>query len=332
MNTIIVSSSDPIADRRISYAQMLAEAGDFAAAADLMAQALERVPDFLPGLELMGRFAEKAGLLPLAFATWRRMLACDGIDRFGAELKLAAHGALVRPAVPALGYVETLFDAYAADFDAALAQRLDYRVPQLIEDMLIALSPTDPAAGVRFARALDLGCGTGLMGERLRRQCSFLEGVDLSEAMIGAALAKRIYDRAEHGELIAWLAARSDRADLVTAADVFAYLGDLAAVFASAARVLAPGGLFLFSVEAHDGESHCVLRPSLRYAHSEPGLRSGLAAAGFDLLRLDRADLRMDRGAPIAGFVVGARRRDTRTIDELARWPEVLPGAGPKPR
>jgi predicted TPR repeat methyltransferase len=329
LDSSLFSSGDPIADRRFSYAQMLAESGDFAAAADLVAQTLDRVPDFLPGLELLGRFAVAAGEMNTAFETWRRMLELDPEDRFGAELKLAAHGALEAKATPALAYVETLFDAYARDFDAALAQRLGYRVPQIIEDMLSGLGAagTEPA----FAHALDIGCGTGLMGERLRRRCSFLEGVDLSEAMVRQAESKRIYDRAEHGELLAWLDRNAGRADLVTAADVFAYLGDLTAVFAAVARVLLPGGLFLFSVEAHDGPEALVLRPSLRYAHSEEGLRDGLAMAGFDVVRLERADIRLDQGAPIVGFIFAARRRgdpdDCRSREGMLVLPDEEPAS-----
>lgn len=307
MESILVSSGDPIADRRVCYAQMLAESGDVIAALDLLAQALELAPDFLPGLELLGRFAVAAGETSTAFETWRRMLVLDPSDRFGAELKLAAHGALEVKATPVLAYVETLFDAYACDFDAALAQRLAYKVPQIIEDMLSGLGAagTDPA----FVHALDIGCGTGLMGERLRRRCSYLEGVDLSEAMVRQAESKRIYDRAERGELLAWLGAHAGEVDLVTAADVFAYLGDLTSVFAAVARVLLPGGLFVFSVEAHDGPEPLMLRPSLRYAHSEARLCDGLAAAGFDVVTCNRADIRLDQGEPIVGFIVCARRR-----------------------
>ena len=318
LDTLHVSSGDPIADRRISYAQMLAEAGDFAAAAEVAAQALERVPGFLSGLELLGRFAEKAGQLPEALAAWRQMLALDPADRYGAELKLATHGALERQALPALAYVEALFDAYASDFDSALTQHLAYRVPQVIADMLAELDGQD-GAPLMFARALDLGCGTGLMGERLRRRCSHLAGVDLSDAMVEKARGKRIYDSAEQGELVHWLARRSEPFDLVTAADVFSYLGALAETFDAVARVLSPGGLFAFSVEAHDGVEPCVLLPSLRYAHSEHGLIEGLARAGFEMIRLGRTTIRMDQGAPIAGFVVLAKRRDDAdAADDLA--------------
>jgi Tfp pilus assembly protein FimV len=42
-------SGDAIADRRADYARMLAESGDPAAAAELMEQALERVPVWVAG-------------------------------------------------------------------------------------------------------------------------------------------------------------------------------------------------------------------------------------------------------------------------------------------
>ncbi len=310
------SSGDPIADRRFSYAQMLADNGEFAAALDLVAQALELAPDFLPGLELMGRYAESAGQMPEAFDAWRRMLVLDPSDRFGAELKLAAHGALTRREVPALAYVETLFDAYASDFDAALAQRLAYTVPQRMEATLTKFHGDLVDGKPGFARALDLGCGTGLMGERLRRHCSVLEGVDLSEAMVTQARRKRIYDRLDQGEIIAWLDTAGPKVDLITAADVFAYIGLLDAVFAAIASALQPGGLFAFSVEAHDGPETCVLRPSLRFAHSEAGLRDGLNAAGFSVLEIERTDIRMDRDQPIVGFIVTARRNGETGLDE----------------
>ena len=51
------------------------------------------------------------------------------------------------------------------------------------------------------------------------------------------------------------------------AADVFAYLArSRATLCAAVARVLAPGGLFAFTVETHDGEG-AIVGAKLRYAH-----------------------------------------------------------------
>ena len=79
-------------------------------------------------------------------------------------------------------YVTRLFDDYAPRFDAHLTENLGYRAPALIAEALTAVAP-----GRRFASALDLGCGTGLMGTPLRERVDCLAGVDLSAAMIAKA-------------------------------------------------------------------------------------------------------------------------------------------------
>ncbi|MBP0575354.1 methyltransferase domain-containing protein, partial [Mycobacterium tuberculosis] len=57
----------------------------------------------------------------------------------------------------------------------------------------IAATIAATAAGRRFARGLDLGCGTGLMAEALAGRVAHLEGVDLSSAMVAKARAKGLY-------------------------------------------------------------------------------------------------------------------------------------------
>ena len=72
-------------------------------------------------------------------------------------------------------YVARLFDDYAPRFDAHLIESLAYRAPALIADALDSAAP-----GRRFAHALDIGCGTGLMGQAVRGRVDHLTGVDLS--------------------------------------------------------------------------------------------------------------------------------------------------------
>jgi predicted TPR repeat methyltransferase len=300
------SSGDVIADRRAGYARMLAEGGDHAAAADLMNQALELAPNWAAGWELLGSYQEKAGDLAAAIAAWRRLEALDDMGLFGAKLKLAAHGAGSVSDGTALSYVEALFDEYAPKFEDALVGRLGYRVPEMLDDML---SAEMARLGLeRFNQALDLGCGTGLMGERLRSKASFLEGVDISAAMIAETARKGVYDRLDRAELVAALNTRPSQADVITAADVFIYCGALGPVLAGVVSALQPGGLVAFSLEAHDGEEPVFLRPSLRYAHGVRATRDALAVAGLDVLRFETAVLRFDRGAPITGILVVARR------------------------
>ncbi len=300
------SSGDVIADRRASYAKMLAEGGDHLAAADLMNQALDLVPDWAAGWELLGSYREKAGDIAGAISAWRHLEALDDDGVFGAGLKLAAHGAGPAAAGTAVSYVEALFDQYAPQFEQSLIDRLGYRVPEMLDEMV---GQEMARLGIdRFSRALDLGCGTGLMGERMRAKVAFLEGIDVSAAMIAETARKGIYDSLQKAELVAALNARRADADLVTAADVFIYCGALQPVLAALVPALQPGGLVAFSLEAHDGEEAMFLRPSLRYAHGVAATRDALVVAGLDVLRFEMAVLRFDRGAPITGMLVVARK------------------------
>ena len=300
------SSGDVIADRRAGYARMLAEAGDHAAAADLLVQALEITSDWAAGWDLLGLYYEKAGNIAGAISAWRHLEALDDEGVFGAGLKLAAHGAGRAAEGTAVSYVEALFDQYAPQFEQALVERLGYRVPEMLDELVhqeMALLGID-----HFARALDLGCGTGLMGQHLRGKADYLEGIDVSAAMIAETARKGIYDSLQKAELVAALNARRADADLVTAADVFIYCGALAPVLAALVPAMRPGGLAAFSLEAHDGPEPQFLRPSLRYAHGVEATRDALVVAGLEILRFETAVLRFDRDAPITGMLIVARR------------------------
>lgn len=303
-----MSSGDLVIDRRAQYARMLAEAGDFPAAADLMEQALESAPDWGAGWMMAGEFHLKADALGNAIIAWQRAAVLDPSGVLGAQMHLAAHGITeVAPKAQA-AYVEALFDQYAGRFEEELLQKLGYAVPGKLVGLIADEMGRTGIEG--FARGVDLGCGTGLMGERLRGFVSHLTGVDLSAAMVAETEAKAIYDGVEQAELLAFLKGEGLAADIVTAADVFIYCPSLPPVFTAVKRVLRAGGVFAFSVERHEGAEDQFLQPSLRYAHNGEAIRRALTGLGFEILRMDAETLRMDRGQPIAGLLVVARKRD----------------------
>ena len=96
-------------------------------------------------------------------------------------------------------------------------------------------------------------------------------------------------------------------ADLILAADVMVYVHDMAPLLAEVARVLAPCGLFAFTVESHAGEG-VMLGEGLRYSYAESTVRALIAAAGLTLDRLESASSRNEGGTQVAGLVVVAAK------------------------
>ncbi|WP_083220343.1 class I SAM-dependent DNA methyltransferase [Hoeflea olei] len=303
-----LSSGDLISDRRAQYARMYAEGGDAAAAADLQAQALERAPDWAAGWHQLGLYREKAGDLAGAAEAWRQVLTLSPTDIFGAGLKLSLTGQAEMPSLPPCEYVEALFDDYSHRFDTALMEDLGYRVPERLAGLLDEVAGAD----AQFAKVIDLGCGTGLFGERIRLKTSWLDGYDLSQGMLAKAAEKGVYDHLEQADIGFGLPGGApepaNRADLVAASDVFAYFGDLDTVIGIAAALVRPGGLLAFSCEAgRDGEDW-LLQPSLRYRHGGGYLGAVLARHGLSIERMEREPIRRDGAETIEGYLVIARR------------------------
>lgn len=299
------SSGDLVVDRRAAFAATLAAEGDHLAAADLMEQALELAPHWAAGWCLLGDYRAEAGNLDGAVAAYEQLQRLDMLGVFGAGLKLAALGAAPVPANTDTAYVAALFDDYAPRFESQLLHTLGYEGPDRLMALLL------PAlAGRVVDTALDLGCGTGLMGLKLRPHAARLEGIDLAAGMVAEATRKQVYDELRQAELSAYLRDHPGALDLVTAADVLNYCGALAPVFAAVAARLAPGGLFAFTVERHEGTEPMVVRPSLRYAHSEAAVRAACEDAGLDLVALRPEPVRLDRGVPQIALCGVARKPD----------------------
>jgi predicted TPR repeat methyltransferase len=248
---------------------------------------------------LQGNVLKDLGRLAEAAAAFRQALAHGG----DAELHRYYLAGVAQEAAPAHApqhYVEALFDGYAEQFDSHLVAALNYRAPHLLAQRIAA-------TGRRYAHALDLGCGTGLCGPHLRALASHVTGVDLSGKMLDKARALGVYDDLQQDDAVAFLRQAPGPCDLVVAADVFIYVGALEEVFTQLGRVVPAGGTFAFTVEAAE-EGDVVLRPSLRYAHSEAYLRRLAGEHGFLVTALQRAPVREDQRQPIAGLFVWMER------------------------
>lgn len=199
------------------------------------------------------------------------------------------------PTTPPRRYVEALFDDYAADFQSHVVEKLNYRG---FEVLLKPLLDT----GKRYRQVLDLGCGTGLCGALIAPQADTIDGVDVSKAMLEQARKLGVYRELIHADLGEFLAATALRVDLILAADVFIYVGDLATIFRSVRRILEPGGCLAFTVELAKEGRDIQLLPSLRYAHSEAYIRRLAGEARFTSVRISEAPIRHDQTTPIMGL------------------------------
>jgi len=301
------SSGDVLADRRYDYASAAFDEGDFEAAVDLARQVLELAPDFAPAHALLGRAAAERGWREEAVRALQRALSLEPEDTLGVRLDLARLGAMPADQAMTDHYVRALFDDYAPRFDRHLTRNLAYRGPELIADAL-RRACSKRIRNYRFGPTLDLGCGTGLMGQALDGLCASLVGVDLSPRMLEKARRTKLYAELHEGELLTFLRTRAEaQADLVVAADVFVYMAALDGVFREAHRVLRREGLFAFTVQAHEGEGF-VLGADARYAHGESYLRNLADETGFATVIFERVSTREDRGEPVPGFLAVLQR------------------------
>lgn len=281
----------------MAWAEGLAADGDYAGAVDLLAEGLERAPEWTAGWFRLGEWAEAAGDTPRAIAAFERVLTLDPADRFGAVLRRD----LLRPApltdtMPA-AFVEALFDQYAPRFEASLVDALDYRGPEVLRDAVLMTGRS------RFDAVLDLGCGTGLAGAAIAPFADALTGYDLSSEMLKIAQTKGVYAHLAQADLNT-LRHEPLAYDLILAADVFNYIGALEGIIAWCANALRDGGLLAFSVEA--GAAGVTLQDTRRFTHSASYIQGLLHDAGFAHCTLTPTTLRRDRGQDVQSLVVVA--------------------------
>lgn len=198
----------------------------------------------------------------------------------------------------------SMFDQMASMYDMHMVRELQYRLPKQVAAQLLELYPE------RRFNVLDLGCGTGLLGVFLGPVDGYIVGVDMSSKMIEQAARHNVYYRFHQVDLLEALRATPDNTfEVITALDVFIYVGDLQEAIANAHRILAPGGQLIFSCEHGDVTgSDAQLQPTGRYTHKLSSVMQQCKQAGFEFVQTRDLDLRMEAGQPVDGFVITATK------------------------
>jgi predicted TPR repeat methyltransferase len=204
--------------------------------------------------------------------------------------------------------VSGLFDKYADYFDEHLQGTLQYRAPELLAEAIKDLQLDRPVD------ILDMGCGTGICGPLLKPFAASLIGIDLSAGMVEKARERGVYDRLHVGDLVEFLQQSPASFDLLNAADVLLYLGDLQPTFEAAVACLRPGGYFAFTVEATSGNRFELQTKTRRYRHSQEYVQKLADMFGFDPLRIDTVILRLESQKPVQGYLTVLRLPGAPTV------------------
>jgi predicted TPR repeat methyltransferase len=287
-------------------AELLTFAGERGAAADAYRELIEGSPEDLEVLEKLASVLGRLGRVEEELAIHRRIAAIVS-DKLGVApehreaviaFEMAARGVTEAPAAAPAAFVAASFDAYAENFEEELRTSLHYRGPEQILERMERVF----GAGAGALDVCDAGCGTGVLGPLLRPFARSLQGVDLSPRMLDKARERGVYDQLVTADLAEHLGRCPAAFDVITAADVFVYIGDLGPVLAAVRGALREGGCFFFTVERADGDGY-ELHLDGRYAHAERYLRAAAEAAGLAVLSLEEEVLRRERGLPVRALI-----------------------------
>lgn len=223
-------------------------------------------------------YAGKAAMLledrEAGIAALRSYLDRASEDPLGAGLLLASQGVSPPPAQAGAAFLERFYRGRAQNWDQFVTG--DYHGHDIILERL----GSDFGWPEPLGAVLDLGCGTGVLGEKLRASADRLDGIDISPEMTQRAEAKAVYDRLELGDAKAFLEAVERPYDMIVAAAMLFHFRELDEIFARVSSALKSGGGFVFSVfktEAAEPE----LNVYNLFLHSRAYLERTLQAAGF---------------------------------------------------
>jgi 2-polyprenyl-6-hydroxyphenyl methylase/3-demethylubiquinone-9 3-methyltransferase len=201
---------------------------------------------------------------------------------------------------------------------SALLHKLNPVRLAYIREQAIARFDLDPTARAPFLglRALDVGCGGGLLAEPLARLGATVTGLDPAAESIAVAEAHARLSGLDidyrQGSLETL--PESDGFDLVTCLEVAEHVSDRDLFFARLAHLLRPGGVLIFSTPNRTASSWAamilgaewILRALPRGTHDwskfirPEEMRATLAAAGLRV-----TDMRGVTYSPARGFTIG---------------------------
>jgi predicted TPR repeat methyltransferase len=289
------------AGAQAALAELFLAARRFTDVANCVARALAAGGDDAAILRRMGRLQVSLGHIAEAAATLERAVRLDPDDvearhtlalvhlRLGDDV--AAHGELTR--CMALDPSDRL-DARAALNE--IAKRRSLRLDTVFDDTALRHGRrlrclVERIVGAKRHRltTLELGCGSGETGPVWRALARTLVGVEADERRAAEARGRCLYDDVLCGQAETLLATMPAALfDLVASPAALTRSFSLSPIFAGAAHVLRPGGLFALGVHADARGAEVAILPGRRFRHSDTYVRRLAGAYGFDVASVAR--------------------------------------------
>jgi len=230
----------------------------------------------------------------LRYAEVKELGLSEDKQNAAVEFLLAKTGEALQPDRMPSALIGVHFDKFADKFDDLLLESLQYSGHELIRDQVAELYKSE----ARLLSVLDIGCGTGLVGEAIFEFADTIHGIDLSEKMIEIAKQRNVYDHLFVEDCAVAMKPIKQEYDVVTAADVLIYQGDLGEIFARTYDVLYDKGEFVFTTEVGHSKDF-MLRNYGRYQHSDEYIQKLAAQNNFSIIYDEEVELRKERGVYI---------------------------------
>ncbi len=189
-------------------------------------------------------------------------------------------------------YAHNLFNNYALYYDQHMSEQLKYSVPTHIARTLHQFEL------LTLNKILDLGCGTGLTGVAVREYCKQLTGVDIAEKMIEHAKKKAVYDELIQMEALAFLQQDTQSYDLIVAADVLPYFGDLEPLIQLISEHLSSDHYFIFTGEISQ-EHAWQLESSARFSHQPTYIQELSKKYSLNIIKQEKIPARLQNQMPL---------------------------------
>ena len=190
-------------------------------------------------------------------------------------------------------YSQQLFDIFADTYESTM-QNINYNIPHKIASLI----------GKPHGLIVDLGCGSGLLGQELKTSDNHLIGVDISEKMLKLAEQKNIYDKLIQSDIIQYCQNLPDNS-IIIAADVIGYIGEIKPLIT---KIFPHEFVFSAAIDNNKTQTFSLI-PQGRYIYNSDYINITLKNCGYNNVSQHNTTLRTENGTPVKGAIFIAKEK-----------------------